>query len=189
MGFQPRYYTLPNGSTVYFSDTIPSAEGSGVIANVGDMCIVSSATASGAELAWMCIKAGSPGTWVVCARGVQEYIFGPLAAASTGQSIVLPGGTWQVAGVTATATAAGGAAGTVDVEYLTGTTAAGSGTAQLTAALAIGNTYTPNTVLTGTVISPPTAMAGGTGRLGIFFAGSIVALANLYVKVSLQKIS
>ena len=89
MGFQPRYYTLPNGSTVYFSDTIPSAEGSGVIANVGDMCIVSSATASGAELAWMCIKAGSPGTWVVCASGVQEYIFyclPPLRLASHGSS-------------------------------------------------------------------------------------------------------
>lgn len=186
--FQTRYQTLPNGGTVYFSDTIPSALGAGITSMVGDMCVVTSTTASGAECLWMCVTAGSPGVWVVSARGIQEYQF-YLTATSTSQALVLPGGTWRVAGVSATATAHGGAAATVTVEYLTGTTAPGSGTAQLTTPIIIDSTYTANTVTNGTLISAVTSMAGGTGRLGVVLAGTLTGLANLYVKVSLQKIS
>lgn len=187
--FQNHYDVLPNGSYLYYSDTIPSALGGGITGRVGDYCMVASFTTSGSDCMWVCSTAGTPGTWQVCARGVEEWVLGPFGASAIDASFPLSGGSWQLISVRATATAAGGASGTVTVEWLTGTTAGGSGTAQLTAALAIGSTYTPNTVLNGTLISSPSIMIGGTDRLGLVFAGTLTGLAGLYLTITARKLS
>jgi hypothetical protein len=187
--FQQHTDVLPNGNSILYSDTIPSALGSGITSKVGDVCINTSLTNSGATYSWTCVTAGSPGVWVASGRGTYEITFGPLGASNTSGAFVLPGGTWRVASVRAVASVKAGTGATVTVEHLTGTTAPGSGTAQLTAALIIDTTYTANTVLTGTMISPVDSMAGGTDRMGVVLAGTLTGLANLYVTVVLQKIS
>jgi hypothetical protein len=61
MNFQEHYDTLPGGGFLYYSDTIPSAVGTGLTAKPGDLCL--NIGLSG-PTGWLCTVAGSPGTWV-----------------------------------------------------------------------------------------------------------------------------
>lgn len=187
--FQGHYDVLPNGNFVYYSDTIPSALGTGITGRVGDYCMINSFTTSGADLAWVCITAGSPGVWQVCARGVLEHELGPFSSASVSTAYPLSGGTWQLVSVKVAASAAGGTGATVNIEWLTGTAAPGSGTVQLTGAIPIGSTYTPNTVTVGTPIASPSLINGATDRIGVVLSGTLTGLVGLTVVVVLRKLS
>lgn len=70
--------------------------------------------------------------------------------------------------------------GTLTVEKLTGTTAAGSGTALLTGTISLAGTA--NTVLSGTLISTIASLTFAAGdRLGVVIAGTMTNLANCKV--------
>lgn len=79
------------------------------------------------------------------------------------------------------------ASGTVTVEHLTGTQAAGGGTALLTVPLSTAGA--PNTYLTGTLIATLASLQFAAGdRLGIVFGGSQTGLVGLSVSVTFKRI-
>lgn len=108
-----------------------------------------------------------------------ELITMPLFASTVSQTIfIADGNSYQVTYVAAVPDVLGGAGATVTVEALTGTTANGSGTAQLTAALALS--ANAHTVVTGTLISPVTTITNSnSGRFGIVMAGTLTGLVGL----------
>lgn len=107
-----------------------------------------------------------------------------LLATTVSQSVFIADGNYVVAGVQVVPNVAGGSGATVTVEVCTGTQAPGSGTAQLTAALALNGTI--NTVVAGTLIAAPTAIAAGN-RVGIVMAGTLTALVGV-VSIQLQRV-
>lgn len=180
--------SLPTGRLLYFGDTgPPSVAGDGNFYVAGDFCFVYGA-GSGSPVLWECTAGGAPGTWESVAGGGSAELVGPLSATSTSQAFPSRGGKMQIAGVTAVASAKGGAGATVTVEALTGTTAPGGGTAQLTTPLVIDASYTNNTTLTGVVVASPAILNSANGdRVGIVLAGTLTALANLYLMISFKR--
>lgn len=111
-----------------------------------------------------------------------------LTSSSASQTVwVCPnvGGTYQVAGVTATQGTAS-ASGTLQVEVATGTQAIGSGTNQLTGTVSLAGTA--NTPVNGTLITSPTTIAAGN-RVNLILAGTLTSLANCVVNIALQRVS
>lgn len=112
-----------------------------------------------------------------------------LAAASgtTGNLFICPTG-YQVVAVREIHAVAGGSGATVQIEKLSGTTAPGSGTAILTAALALNGTA--NTLQTAPAanitLSAATGKAGD--RYGYVLAGTLTGLANCLVQVSIARV-
>lgn len=116
-----------------------------------------------------------------------ELITMPLFASTVSQTIFLAdGNTYQVTYVAAIPDVLGGAGATVNVEVLTGTTANGSGTAQLSAAIALS--ANAHTALQGTLIAAPTRFNNSnSGRLGIVMAGTLTGLVGL-LTVAVKKV-
>lgn len=112
-----------------------------------------------------------------------------IAAASgtTGNLFICPTG-YQVVAVREIHAVAGGSGATVQIEKLSGTTAPGSGTAILTAALALNGTA--NTLQTAPAanitLSAATGKAGD--RYGYVLAGTLTGLANCLVQVSIARV-
>lgn len=74
--------------------------------------------------------------------------------------------------------------GTLQIEKLTGTTAAGSGTNLLTGTISLAGTA--NTVLSGTLIATIASLTFAAGdRLGVVIAGTMTSLANCKVQCGL----
>src|SRR5882672_1443428 len=80
---------------------------------------------------------------------------------------------------------AGGSGAALTIEHLTGTQAAGAGTALLTATIPL--TGTANTVLYGTLSTTVTAAQGTISpgdRIGVILSGTLTGLANCILQVS-----
>jgi hypothetical protein len=117
-----------------------------------------------------------------------EYATALLTATSASQTIYVNpsvGGTYVVAGVTATQGTAS-SSGTLQVEVATGTQAIGSGTNQLTGTVSLAGTA--NTPVNGTVVASPTVITAGS-RVNLILAGTLTSLANCVVSVVLQRVS
>ncbi len=107
-----------------------------------------------------------------------------LLASTVSQSIFIADDNYQVVGVQAVPNVAGGSGATVTVEVCTGTQAPGSGTAQLTAALALNGTI--NTVVAGTLVASPATVASGQ-RIGIVMAGTLTGLVGT-ITIAIQRV-
>lgn len=111
-----------------------------------------------------------------------------LTAASLSQIVFLcPAGQhYQVSEVRSVFSTAS-SSGTATLEYLTGTTAPGSGTAQ-TAAIALSGTV--NTVVVTAPVAPSSLKTLGAGdRLNLIIAGTMTGLAGGYVQVTLKRVN
>ncbi len=74
--------------------------------------------------------------------------------------------------------------GTLQIEKLTGTTAAGSGTNLLTGTMSLSGTA--NTVVSGTLIATIASLTFAAGdRLGVVIAGAMTSLVNCKVQCGL----
>lgn len=77
--------------------------------------------------------------------------------------------------------------GTLNIEKLTGTTAAGSGTAMLTGTISLAGTA--NTVLSGTLTATTATLTLAAGdRIGGVLAGTLTNLAGCVVVLTMQRI-
>lgn len=94
-------------------------------------------------------------------------------------------GTFKVAAVS-TVFSTASTSGTVQVEVATGTQAPGSGTNQLSSALALSGTA--NTPANGTIVAAPTTITAGS-RVNVVIAGTMTNLVNGVVTIALQRIS
>ena len=84
-------------------------------------------------------------------------------------------------------TVAGGAAAAVTVEKLTGTQAAGAGTALLTAVMIL--TGAANTVVNGTPIATVASISFAAGdRIGVVLSGTLTGLAGGVVTIGLTPV-
>jgi hypothetical protein len=113
----------------------------------------------------------------------------PLVAASvTGAVVFIAPTGYQVVAVREVHGVAGGSGATVNLERLTGTTAPGSGTAILSAALVLNGTA--NTVQTAPAANIVTAAAtlNALDRIGVVLAGTLTGLAGGLLQVSLARI-
>ncbi len=110
-----------------------------------------------------------------------------LGATSASQVVFIADGYYEVVGVKEAHGVAGGAASAVTVEKLTGTTASGSGTAMLTATIALNGTA--NTVLSGTLVATKATLRVAAGdRIGIVLSGTLTGLANCNVSIALKRL-
>lgn len=111
----------------------------------------------------------------------------PLLAASASQTaFIAPVGTakWQVTTVNSSFGTAS-SSGTFSVEVATGTTAVGSGTAQVTSPVALSGTA--NTSVS-TAVTTQTAIAAGS-RVNVIIAGTMTSLVAGFVQIELQRIA
>lgn len=116
----------------------------------------------------------------------KTVVIGPLLAADTAANFsFVADAAYKVAAFSIVFTTAS-ASGTVDIEVLTGTTAPGSGTTQLTGTVSTAGVA--NTVTNGTVIASPNATAAGTGRIGIYFSGTQTGLVGLFITITLTQV-
>jgi hypothetical protein len=99
-------------------------------------------------------------------------------------TLFLADGNYQVTGVKAIFGTAS-SSGTAQVEVATGTQAVGSGTVQLTGTVSLAGTA--NTVVNGTLITTPTAIAAGN-RVNVILAGTLTSLANAVITVTLKRL-
>ena len=95
-------------------------------------------------------------------------------------------GRWRLAGVIAYAQT-GGTSPTFTITVESGTTAPGSGTAQLTAVISLAAAVA-TVPQNGTLITTPT-VAGPGDRFSLLVAGTIGSLANGIVEIDLERIS
>lgn len=118
---------------------------------------------------------------------VHVQVFLAAASATTGTFFIAPTG-YRVVAVREIHAVAGSTGATVTIEKLTGTTAPGSGTAVLTAALAInGTANTLQSAPTANItLTAATAVAGD--RFGYVLAGTLTGLANCLLQVSIARI-
>lgn len=172
----------PNGARMMRGDGPPTAA-TGRTYAVGDT-IFNDAQSSAEPRSWVCVVAGDPGTWEAQGASLEEITVGPLAAANVSLAIPVKFPIRAIRGVGARYTVAGGSGASLDVEKLTGTTAPGSGTTQLTAAIAL--TGTANTNLNGTVIASPAAFAVGDS-IGLVLAGTLTGLVNLMATIVVER--
>ena len=183
---------LVNGYQAWYGDGIPTLASDGFFQQ-GDLLYINVPAASNpiAPVLLRCIQSGPGGTaaWASDAGTGNMLLLqeGPFNANSVSTAFPVPPGHWQVISVTAVATTPGGAGATVDVEHLTGTALPGAGTAQLTAALAVGTGYVGGTLLTGAVIATPDTIIGPADRIGIDLAGTLTGLTGLVVAVTLKQ--
>lgn len=111
-----------------------------------------------------------------------------LTASSTSQTVFVAdtlSGTYVVAAVSSvfgtTSTS-----GTLQVEVAGAGVAVGSGTNQLTGAVALSGTA--NTAANGTLITTPTLVTAGM-RINLILAGTLTGLANCVVNIVLQRVA
>lgn len=125
---------------------------------------------------------------------LEEFITITNLSATTGVSqtilIVPKGEQIQITGFESSFGTAS-SSGTVTLEKLTGTTAAGSGTALLTGTVALSGTA--NTPAFGTLISTVSSLnlsstTAVQDRLGLVFAGTMTSLVNGFVQVRFRRI-
>lgn len=113
------------------------------------------------------------------------HLIVPLTAASVSQTCFLPSsGTFQVVGVVSRFGTAS-ASGTFDLEVAGATVAIGSGTAQLTSAVALSGTAATNVA---TAITTQTVIKAGSA-LNVVIAGTMTGLADAVLSIELQKLS
>jgi hypothetical protein len=101
-----------------------------------------------------------------------------IDANSVSEPIFVADGAYIFTGIKEVHSVAGGTGATVDIEKLTGTTAPGSGTALLTAALDVHG-VAANTVQSGTLITTTASLTLAAGdRLGLVVAGTLTGLVG-----------
>ncbi len=130
------------------------------------------------------LKANINGTTVALPR-TKTIAVGPVAAAGCVSMGIPVDGSYQIAAVREVHTTAS-SSGTIMVERLTGTTAPGSGTNQLTGT--ISNAGAANTVLGGTVVASPATYAAGD-RIGIVCGGTQTSLVGMFVTITLNQVN
>lgn len=109
----------------------------------------------------------------------------PASATSTSQTIFTCDAAYQLVSVSESHTVAS-SSGTLMVEKCTGTTAPGSGTAQLTGTVSLAGAA--NTTLSGTLLTAPTINYAKGDRVSLKFAGTMTSLANSCITVVLKRI-
>lgn len=120
---------------------------------------------------------------------VEDFQSGQSAASWASNHTCFVNGTtatWKIIGVNVVFSTAGGAGATITAEVATGTTAMGSGVAQLTAPIPL--TGAANTTVTGTLLASPTTITAGA-RVNLIFAGTVTGLANACVEIEFQRLS
>lgn len=172
-----------SGARLMSGDGPPSAA-TGRSYAVGDV-IVNNSPAAGEPTLWRCVTAGDPGTWEADNGTTFDVVIGPIAAAAAvSQAFPVRLGLAKLKGVSAVFTTTS-TSGTLDIEKLTGTTAPGSGTTQLTGTISLSGTA--NTIVSGTVIASPASFALGD-RVGLKFAGTVTGLVGCYVTLTFERI-
>jgi hypothetical protein len=116
-----------------------------------------------------------------------RVLFLPLIATSASQIIYIApsvsGDKWQLDSVSSIFGTAS-TSGTVQVEYLTGTAASGTGTALLATPLALSGTANTTAFVKPSVVK--TLNPGD--RLGLVLAGTLTGLAGGFLQISLKKV-
>lgn len=109
----------------------------------------------------------------------------PLSASSTSQTVFTCDAAYQLVSVKESHTVAS-TSGTLMVEKCTGTTAPGSGTAQLSGTISLSGTA--NTTVAGTLLTAPTINYALGDRVSFKLAGTMTNLANSCVTLVLKRI-
>ena len=128
----------------------------------------------------------APGGLTVNSAPVTTPLIVPLTASDVSKAVFIADRAYVVTGVKAVFGTAS-ASGTLNVEKLTGTTAAGSGTAMLTGTLSLSGT--PNTVLSGTLTGTTATLTLAAGdRIGVVLAGTLTSLATCHADIYLRPV-
>jgi hypothetical protein len=125
------------------------------------------------------VSTGTPGEFRVNGDANMIFVQESLSATDASRAIFVANRAMILKSVKAFFSTAS-SSGTLTVEKLTGTTAAGSGTALLTGTMSLSGTT--NTVVSGTLISTIASLTFAAGdRLGVVVAGTMSSLANCKV--------
>ena len=130
---------------------------------------------------------GTPGEVQVNGNSAINNVSATIVAADVSRHVFICTRAMRLKTASVVFTVAGGAGAAVTIEKLTGTTAAGSGTALLTATMIL--TGAANTVVNGTLIATVTSLTFAAGdRIGVVLSGTLTGLAGGIVSIGLNPV-
>ena len=173
-----------DGLRIFYGTAPPQLSTDGTY--YGGETLVAIGSVAGQPFGWRCVSGGTPGNWIEIGQSTEPLSFGPYNGSSVSFAVPLDA-TYVVQAVYLCFGSSAGS-GTLMVERDTGSSAVGSGVAQLASTISLMSTS--NVTYAGVMIGSPSIFSGGLDRLGVVMApaATMGGLSGLYVNVVLGRV-